>query len=182
MVIDRLYGNNIACSSTSNAVSTISHVYQIESLLLEWQQKLHPELKLIAAENLDPGHLPPEADGNAEQWQRLRLRFILTLRYTNMRILLHRTILVKFLDGLNGAQDSQDASLLQQVGMDSIQIAIRSAKEIVRLIHHITQNDGHHKMRGLLGAWWFSLYYSMIPVPYDLNSNTHCGSQRSTRH
>lgn len=160
MVIDHLYGNNIACSSSSNAADTIAHVYKIESHLSDWQERLHPDLKLISTADLDSALLPREEGAAAEEWQRLRLRFILTLRYTNIRILLHRTVLVKFLDGFDSSQDSHDVSMLQQVGMNNIQIAILSAKEIISLMHPVIQSPGRSKKRGLLGAWWFSLYYS----------------------
>lgn len=163
-VIDLLYGNNIACSTSPNAADTIARVYQIESQLVDWQEQLPLDLKLISLADLDLTHLPPEDDSMAEQWRRIRLRFVLTLRYANVRTLLHRTVLVKFLEGSEGSQESRDVTLLHGVGTNSIQIAMRSAKEIIRLVHIVVQSPVQSKRRGLLGAWWFSLYYSMIPL------------------
>jgi hypothetical protein len=137
-------------------------VYKIENQLSEWRRALPPQLKLITTGDLAPDRLPPEEEIAADTWQELRLRFILTLRYTNIRILLHRPVLVRFLDGLDDPRDNQDVSLLQQVGTNSIQISIRSAKEIICLVHLVIQSSGRSKKRGLLGAWWFSLYYSTI--------------------
>jgi hypothetical protein len=160
VIVDQLYGNNIACSFKSSAVETVATVYKIESQLSEWQQRLPPELRLITAAYLATESLPPE-DDEAEAWQSLRLRFILTLRYKNTRILLHRPLLVKFLDGFNTSPENHDMSLLRQVGTNSIQIAVQSAKDIIGLVHWAVRSSSLSKKRGLLGAWWFSLYYSM---------------------
>jgi hypothetical protein len=160
-VIELLYGNNIACSSSPNSADTIARVYQIENQLADWQTGLPHDLKLISLADLDFDRLPPEDEAMSEQWRRIRLRFVLTLRYANVRILLHRTVLVKFLEGSEDPQDSQDTTLLHGVGWNSIEIAKRSAKEIIRLVHLVVQSPVTSKKRGLLGAWWFSLYYSM---------------------
>ena len=165
-MIELLYGNNIACSTTPNAPDTIALVYKIESQLSDWQEELPHDFKPVSLADLDFDLLPSEEDAMAEQWRRIRLRFILTLRYTNVRILLHRTVLVKFLDASDSSQDNRDM-LLQEIGPNSIQIAMRSAKEIVRLVLLVVQSPAHSKRRGLLGAWWFSLYYSMAPaIPF----------------
>lgn len=164
-MIELLYGNNIACSTSPNSADTIARVYQIESQLAEWQQTGLPhDLKLISLADLNFDRLPPEDEAMSEQWRRIRLRFVLTLRYANVRILLHRTVLVKFLEGPEDSQDSQDTTLLHGVGWNSIEIAKRSAKEIICLVHLVVQSPVTSKKRGLLGAWWFSLYYSMPPL------------------
>lgn len=162
MIIDVLYGNNIACSFSSNVPDTVARVYKIESQLSEWQQLLPPRMKLISMVDIESDHLPRE-DAVVGEWQDLRLRFILTLRYTNIRILLHRPVLVKFLDGLLNPQNSQDTSLLLQIGTSSIQIAVQSATEIICFVHIVVQSPRLSKKRILLGAWWFSLYYSTFP-------------------
>jgi len=163
-IIDQLYGNNIACSFKPSAAETVARVYKIESQLSEWQQGLPPELRLITTADLATEILPPEDDTAVEAWQNLCLRFILTLRYTNIRILLHRPILVKFLEGFDTSPDNHEMSLLRQVGTNSIQIAIQSAMEIIGLVQSAVRSSSLSKKRGLLGAWWFSLYYSTNPL------------------
>ncbi len=161
-IIDLLYGNNLACSfsSGSNAVDTVSRVYRIENQLEDWQRNLPLDMKLITTEDLAPSRLPPEDEAAAEAWRLLRLRFILTLRYTNIRILLHRTVVVKFLEPPETLDSDQDASLLQQICTINIQIATKSAKEIICLVHHAVKASASRSKWDLLGAWWFSLYYS----------------------
>ncbi|OAG40419.1 hypothetical protein AYO21_05319 [Fonsecaea monophora] len=159
-IIDSLYGQNLACSFKAGAVETIALVYKIENQLSEWQRGLPSHMRLIATQDVLPERLP-HVEGSAEEaWRQLRLRFILTLRYTNARILLHRPVLVKFLDGLSNPASHQDTSLLQQVGTIHIQIAIKSAKEIICLVHNALQSATGRSKWGLLGAWWFSLYYT----------------------
>jgi hypothetical protein len=167
-IIDQLYGNNIACSFKPSAAETVARAYKIESQLSEWQQGLPPELRLITTADLATEILPPEGDTAVEAWQNLRLRFILTLRYTNIRILLHRPILVKFLEGFDTSPNNHEMSLLRQVGTNSIQIAIQSAKEIIGLVHSAVRSSSLSKKRGLLGAWWFSLYYSTNPLLHSI--------------
>jgi hypothetical protein len=160
MIIDQLYGNNIACSFKSSAVEAVATVYKIESHLSKWQEELPSDMRLTTATYLTKDSLPAEEGEAAEAWQNLRLRFILTLRYNNIRILLHRPLLVKFLDGINNSSENHDISLLRQFGTNSIQIALQSAKEIIGLVHLAVRSSPLSKKRGLLGAWWFSLYYS----------------------
>ncbi|OQV06994.1 Fungal specific transcription factor domain-containing protein isoform 2 [Cladophialophora immunda] len=159
-IIDSLYGQNLACSFKANAVDTVALVYKIENQLSEWQRGLPSHMRLIATQDILPERLPHVESSAEEAWRQLRLRFILTLRYTNVRILLHRPVLVKFLDGLSNPANHQDTSLLQQVGTIHIQIAIKSAKEIICLVHNALQSATGRSKWGLLGAWWFSLYYT----------------------
>lgn len=171
LIIDQVYGNNIACVFKPTAAETVARVYKIESQLSEWQQGLPPELGLITTADLATDILLPEDDRAEEAWQNLRLRFILTLRYTNIRVLLHRSILVKFLDGFDTKPNNHEISLLRQVGTNSIQIAIQSAKDVIGLVHSAVQSPSLSKKRGLLGAWWFSLYYSTNPSLHLITGN-----------
>ena len=89
----------------------------------------------------------------------LKLQMVLTLRYLNVRLLLHRAILLRIL-GRNGEAGHVDheAALLQRVGPDSIKTCLDSAVHTLDLVHATVTSPGSHKE--VLGAWWFSLYYS----------------------
>lgn len=181
-IIDTLYGNNVASSDSlnANAVETVARVYAIETQLSDWQRSLPLEMKLISIQDLSPSHLPPDHDPTGQLWKELRLRFVITLRYINLRILLHRPVLVKFLDGAENTHDSQDTSFLQQVGSNSIQIANQSAKELICLVHDVIEAPARSKKRGLPGAWWFSLYYSKCTMRRCIiNANCHLSIQCS---
>lgn len=151
-VIDSLYGGNLGCDNGSNIFDIASCLLQTEQQLLQWQRNLPPVLPIV---------LPTELAHWSDQDATLVLRFrvILTLRYHNLRILAHRPILVKFLDLLTSrSSDYNQLSMLQQVGIDSLQTCIQSASTIIAIVSHIVHSS--EPQRGLLGAWWFSLYYS----------------------
>lgn len=90
-----------------------------------------------------------------------RLTVILTLRYLNVRVLLHRQVLVKFLGLIrNNYQPTSllDKQLLTQFGIGSLQACLESASNIISIIYRTG------KRSNLLGAWWFSSYYSKCTV------------------
>jgi hypothetical protein len=84
-----------------------------------------------------------------------RIRTILCLRYHNICNLLHRPILTKLL-GYCGRLQLYDgeAGLYSQMGWSSVQMSLESSREIIFLVHAAGGK------RALLGAWWFSLFYS----------------------
>lgn len=163
-VIDSLYGGNLGCDNGSNIFDIASCLLQTEQQLLEWQRNLPSALPIVL-----PSELPLWTDKDATTV--LRFRVILTLRYQNLRILAHRPVLVKFLDHLaSHSSDYQQLRMLQQVGVDSLQTCIQSASAIISIVSHIVHSTG--PQRGLLGAWWFSLYYStyMITIHFTFQA------------
>lgn len=123
---------------------------QIEHQLLDWQAALPKSLSLTS---------PEEVRSSDDYSLGRRFRVILTLRYHNVRILAHRRILDLYLASIERGQshDAED-SMLRQVGERSKNICIQSASELISIVHTITHSAEPKK--GLLGAWWFTLYYS----------------------
>jgi hypothetical protein len=159
-IIKTLYENNLACSPSTNDVDTVSRVYQIENRLSQWQQQLPTEMKLVNVKDIFTKDLPPADESAEAEWRQLRLRIVLTLRYINIRILLHRPILVKFLEELRHPTTATHAPILLQIGTTNVQIAAKSGMELIYLVHHALRCANGHSRWGLLGAWWYSLYYS----------------------
>lgn len=91
-----------------------------------------------------------------------RFRLILTLRYHNVRILAHRRMLDLYLASIERGQsyDAED-SMLKQVGLRSKGICFQSASDLISIVN-ILEHSPDSK-RSLLGAWWFTLYYSKRP-------------------
>lgn len=94
----------------------------------------------------------------------LKIQTVLTLRFLNVRLLLHRAILLRTL-GSNAAAASLDheVALLQHIGPSSTKTCLESAVHTLDLVHATVTSSGSHKE--VLGAWWFSLYYSKILSP-----------------
>lgn len=149
-VIEVLYGSNLGCDTVDNIFDLASHLIKFEQKFLTWQRTLPATLSLV---QLDDLRLTTVSQTN------LRLRFILTIRYLNLRILTHRPVLCKYLNVLGMSRpDSEQMNMLRQTGANSIRICAESALEIIRMMHGVL--SAPNPPRHLLGAWWFTLYYS----------------------
>jgi hypothetical protein len=158
-IIDSCYRQNFGLDDFPPDPEMISSVLKGQRQLDEWKNQLVPQLTLHIKsrplthqdlENLEPEDLIIE-----------RFNIVLSVRYHNLCILLHRPILEKFLDscGTNGIRSGKDTSLLQQVGLSSIDTCVNSAMTIISAVHTVVMSDGWR--RDLLGAWNYSLFYSM---------------------
>lgn len=151
-VLDVMYGSNLGCDKSQDVFSLASQVLQIEHQLSEAQNSFPPNLRLIKAADL-----VHETEHPADAM--LKFRVVYTLRYHNLRILTHRPLLHRYLEILSSpAGDTQQIGALSQVGVNSLRICIQSAGSIVELMSHLTSSEKDDRV--LLGAWWFSLYYS----------------------
>lgn len=148
-IIDVLYECNIGYPD-DGVLPVASSILQIEHQLLEWQATLGPFSGLIT---------PAELRNDDVFSHEKRFRVILTLRYHNVRILAHRRMLDLYLSSIERGQsyDAED-SMLRQVGQRSKGICFQSASELIHIVNVLTHSP--EPKRGLLGAWWFTLYYS----------------------
>lgn len=182
-VLDNSYGQNLGYENTLTTVDAISRVLESERQLEEWR------LQLLPALGLHLWHKPmfqEEVDNiDADEGSVIRNRFsvVLSVRYHNLRILLHRRFLERFLD-VHGTSDAGSVGgVLQQVGVSSVQNCVESAMSIISTVHTITSSTARGESgwststkwrRELLGAWNYTLYYSMLSATNHLNpSNTN---------
>ncbi|KUI64273.1 hypothetical protein VM1G_11070 [Cytospora mali] len=148
-VIDILYESNIEYPE-HGILPVASKVLQIEHQLLEWQAALPPLLALTT---------PEEVQSSDEYSLGRRFRVILSIRYHNVRILAHRRMLDLYLASIERGQNyGAEDSMLRQVGERSKNICIQSACDLISIVHTVTNSP--EPKRGLLGAWWFTLYYT----------------------
>ncbi|KKA20471.1 hypothetical protein T310_5522 [Rasamsonia emersonii CBS 393.64] len=156
-VIDTCYGQNLGFDNSQTTFHIVSRVLELDRQLEEWQHQLLPTLGLYVTqkpltpadiENMKPESLIFE-----------RFNIVLSLRYHNLRILLHRKFLEKFLETA-GSEDSSnpEKKILRQVGISSVQNCVESAVIIISTVHTIASSSGWQ--RDLLGAWNYSLYYT----------------------
>ncbi|KAJ5556797.1 hypothetical protein N7494_000712 [Penicillium frequentans] len=155
-VLDSLYGQNIGCEDALSVSETVSHVFSIEQNLFSWERSLPASLQLITRADLDKMSQEKISGTKSFSW---KFRVILTLRYLNVRVLLHRPVLVKFIIASRAPdRDPEDLKLLQRIGMNSMAICTMSAMEIINIIFQAV-SDPQWK-QSLLGAYWYSLYYT----------------------
>ncbi|CAN9239827.1 unnamed protein product [Alternaria sp. RS040] len=149
-VIEVLYENNLGCEASVNLFGIASSLLQFEQKYIGWQHSLPASFSLIV-----PG--AQLLDGRGEL--NLRFRLILTLRFLNVRILTHRPMLSKYLELIaNPHSDMQQMAILKQIGVNSMRICINSAVEVIKLVREVLAPE--EPRSHLLGAWWFSLYYT----------------------
>ncbi|KAL2393537.1 Transcription factor FBD3 [Exophiala dermatitidis] len=167
-IIDTCYGQNMGIEDSLDDSEIFSLVLKGGRLLDEWQFQLLPQLLLRVC---DVPLRSPDLD-KMEQRNLIVERFnmVLSLRYHNLRILLHRPILEKILDTHGGQHDAAGAGngmsaligvenpMLQQIGVTSIETCVDSAMIIISIVHTIVLSAGWR--RDLLGAWNYSLFYT----------------------
>ncbi|XHG08619.1 hypothetical protein AWENTII_011713 [Aspergillus wentii] len=156
-ILELLYGQNLGCDTPLTVSEAVSHVFTMEQNLFSWEKTLPEMLRPTSSARLkEAAHNDPKSNLEFFSW---KFRVILTLRYLNVRILLHRPILVKFIDTCGSSdRDTDELKLLQQIGMNSMQICTNCAMELIDLVHTFMSDSGWQ--RNLQGAWWFTLYYT----------------------
>lgn len=133
-------------------IDSVTRILQLEQQLREWESDLPTGLTLRRSNDIPQEH-------NTDYHVLERLNVILTLRFHHLKILLHRPILVRFLDCCGEVSSAQhELALLQHIGSNSTLLCVQSAEEIISIVSTIVHSEG--RRREYLGAWWFSLYYS----------------------
>ncbi|CAH0052294.1 unnamed protein product [Clonostachys solani] len=152
--IDLLYGSNLGCGDELTDYELVIRTLKLRRRIDEWYKQLPPHMPIIKAE---------EHQGYLGSDQLLdRLRTILALRYHNIRILIHRAVLVRLLKIINNSQTGSTPTLgtseLKDVVGSTVEYCIDSSSEIINILHAV--EHGNEERRGMLGAWWFTLYYA----------------------
>src|ERR1700744_4652715 len=93
-VIDQQYGQNLGFDTPPTVVDVISSLSTIDHELRIWERDLPQELQTITSTNLL--NLVASYDSAGPLAKAQRFRVVLTLRYLNVTILLHRPVLVKY--------------------------------------------------------------------------------------
>ncbi|KAF7128505.1 hypothetical protein CNMCM5793_003293 [Aspergillus hiratsukae] len=155
-IIDQVYGQNLGCGPGLSVGETVGRVLSIENQLFSWAMALPESLRQLTLQGLRE---EIEQSENQPRPFSLKFRVILTLRYLHIQILLHRPILVKFLDaGLASGLEPGQERILKEIGYSSMKKCVESAMGIIDIIHELVSATGWQ--RDLLGAWWYSLYYT----------------------
>lgn len=172
-VIDHSYGQNLGFDDDKETLHIISQVLSSDRQLEDWLYRqlptlgLHVYQKPLSREELDK--TPASVEAVIQQ----RFNLVLSLRYHNLRILVHRKFLERFLDFFGVDVDGNSASttasttasqerwILSQVGSASVQKCVESAMAIISSMHTIALSSAKWH-RGILGAWYYSLYYSIL--------------------
>lgn len=130
----------------------MSSIFQLEQRLCDWRVRLPTPISLVECETLS------NSEGQALS---LKFRVILTLRYHNLRVLAHRPVLDHYLQLLDkSGSNTHELATLSQMGQMSISSCLESSQAIITIVHTCINLGTQDGRRSLLGAWWFTLYFS----------------------
>lgn len=150
-----LYGANLDCTSPVEEKEIVSRIFKLEQGLDEWHYSLPPELKLVSSAVV-LSYLDPDPVIH-------RLRIVLSLRYLNLQVFLHRPALVRYIGQRSGTDTGSCAqNSTGQLQATHIQTCLACAKEIITIVHKVVSHGIEAKK--YLGAWWFSLYYGNLTL------------------
>ncbi|EWG54416.1 hypothetical protein FVEG_12635 [Fusarium verticillioides 7600] len=143
------YGANLDHDSELDEMAHLKASGELRKQLRLWAANLPPHLQLCDV----------ESDVLLQNTKANRLRVILTMRYHNLSILIHKpllsaTILHLFRQG-DAANDA--SSYLIQLAMAEAHECIRSAQLTIDIVHSVITVDATSKNN--LGVWYFTLYY-----------------------
>lgn len=149
-VIHDLHGCNLGSSEPTPCADMVSSIIQVGQQLSRWRALQPASMGIIEPDDLC------HAEDDPKGW---KFRVVLTLRFHNLRILAHRPILDRYLEKKGTIEQTpEDLSILSQFGHLGMTTCLQSAEKIISIVRVCTSSTG--QQRGILGAWWFSLYYS----------------------
>lgn len=148
----RQYGGNISSTEPEHDdMVALQASGEFRRTLRVWSASLPPHLGLVQ----------PSSEILRENSQQNRLRVILTLRYHNLNILIHRPLLgstLRYLSVISQLNNGDPTYLIQLV-IDEADECFRSAQSTVELVYTILKSD--QSTSNNLGMGYFSLYYGM---------------------
>ncbi|KAL4928070.1 putative C6 transcription factor [Aspergillus undulatus] len=153
-VIDHLYDGNLGSEEKIPNYELIARVLRMRHLLETWVAGLPFHISLLNSKDCS---LQLGKDVGID-----RFRLLLTLRYHNLRILIHRVVLVRLCDSIDDYHDGQgqeyDPMALQDIARSTTQISTESAAQIIDIVRFVVDSEWLQPRR--LGSWWFTLYYT----------------------
>ncbi|KAK6823381.1 hypothetical protein RU639_005836 [Aspergillus parasiticus] len=149
--LDQLYGENLGIGDSPQMSEILDRIFGLCWKLAQWQDNLPPTLQIInSKEALDD---VPLTLGTT------RFRVFLSLRYLGSRILIIRPVLGQFLEiGGMAASHKHRSEWLLASGAGLLTDLVRTCRDVFQISKSIL--EGSKNDQNLLGAWWFSCYYT----------------------
>lgn len=143
-VIDTLYGQNLGDNgATGETAWIVQQVVKFEQELDDWVARLPDTLK------------PVPHDWAGGPSNPARLRTIISMRYLNLRCLLHRPAVMKLLhNGAREARKETPEGFKEKLVWQSVSTIVDAATQIITIYSRVGAQ------KAAVGAYWFSLYYS----------------------
>ncbi|KAJ5983385.1 hypothetical protein N7481_005484 [Penicillium waksmanii] len=158
-VLESCYGANLGFEVSTSPIDAMSGILEGQRQLDEWRLQQLPSLGLKVCDS--PLSLDDVEKMDTGSIIRHRFEVVLSVRYNNLRILVHRRCLESLLDPVQTQGDTlatSETRLLQQMGLSSVISCVESAMSIISIVHNMSAGSGWR--REFLGAWNYSLYYT----------------------
>ncbi|KAL4751356.1 hypothetical protein BDW72DRAFT_212812 [Aspergillus terricola var. indicus] len=151
--LEQLYDQNLALQTSLPTSKVLDQISGFCWKLAEWQDALPADLEIIDSgkEMLED---VPLTLGTA------RFRVLLSLRYLGTRVLILRPALSQFLAMGQDVTSSNEhqSEWLRNSGATLLAGLVQTCRSVFRISKTILL--GSHSNQNLLGAWWFSCYYT----------------------
>ncbi|KAK0669234.1 fungal-specific transcription factor domain-containing protein [Cercophora samala] len=153
-ILERLYDNNLGTGTNPEPSQVLEQTTKLCFKLARWQDDLPANLKIMTFHDTIDVVAPPMLES-------MRLRVLLSLRYLGIRILAMRPVLNLFLDttGLEPYAHEHTSRWLHSCGATILSDLVRTAGDVIHISRELLRASETTK-QNLLGAWWFSCYYT----------------------
>lgn len=155
---------------------TVAQISRFCWKLAQWQDSLPVHLKIITSRET--------ANVSPRTLETIRFRILLSLRFLGTKILVLRPVLSQFLDLTSTtAANEQQSKWFCSSGAVLLANLVSTCRDVLHISKSIliaSRND-----QNILGAWWFSCYYSMnVPLSKPLLSKVYLANtmKHSIRH
>lgn len=160
-VIELVYNQGVDVEEIPDMLTSITTVWDLDNELQQWDRQMPKNYKTLSSSEV--GMILDSIDLMAPVLLNRRFQFILTLRYLNLSVLLHRPVLVRFFESTHSPiLNPSEANLLSSLGSRSLLTCFWCSMEIIGIVGRVA-SDSKPALR-YLSAWWFTLYYSTCPA------------------
>ncbi|KAJ0417773.1 putative Zn(II)2Cys6 transcription factor [Aspergillus carlsbadensis] len=150
--LERLYGQNLQFHTNLSMSETLDRISGLSWKLAHWQDSLPSTLQIINTTKEALSDVPLTVGTT-------RFRVLLSLRYLGAKILIIRPILRKFLDmGSMTPSHEHRSEWLLNSGSGLLAELVRTCRNVLQISKSILH--GSKSDQNLLGAWWFSCFYT----------------------
>ena len=125
--VSLLYGQNLGFDETTLETDLVSLVVELEKDLNRWRSSLPADMMIVSSTTI-----PTPA--SLRDRHMVRLRMMLTVRYHNVRILVHRPLLCRSLDSLSQSTAEPWFTSISPNALDDLGACLASAEETIDLI------------------------------------------------
>ena len=159
-VISSLYDDNLGSEQDDVKKRILPQIVSITEEVEEWWDAVPSSLRWHPEQTGDPA---------CEEFRIMqRFRNILKARFLNLQILLYRPVLMMTINSAPPTKEDQEHALSIQVTTACVHKCVQCSMLVIDMVHDAVARESQH--RELLGALWFSLYYSEWPPPVPCKS------------